>query len=84
MPIRIEKAAVVLRHFVFSIFLFLGAIDQVAQLANVLIQPRSRAAIKLREISQWTDEPRQRQFFVVFAGLRFDGEQRTTFGVEDE
>src|SRR5438552_1942355 len=41
MSIRIKKAAVVLRDFVLNVFLFLGAINQMAKLSNVLVKSRS-------------------------------------------
>src|SRR5262249_9011217 len=51
---------------------------------NVIVKPCSRVAIKPREIPQVSNEPRQRQFLVIFACLRLDGQQRTPFCVQNK
>ena len=55
-----------------------------AQLADVLVEPRAGTAVVLGEIFQRRDETRERELFVVFARLRLDGQKLPAFGVEDE
>src|SRR5438067_1654543 len=84
MALRREESTVVARHGILDVFLFVGAVDEMAQLADVLVEPRARAAVVFGEIFQWCDEPRQREFLIVSARLWLDGQKRTAFGVENK
>src|SRR5439155_1771401 len=77
MASRIKQAAVVARDLVFGVFLFLGAVDEVAELLDVLVETSARSAVEFGKVLQRADQAGQRKLFKVFARLGFDRQQGT-------
>src|SRR5207253_10493527 len=62
----VKQPAVVAGNRVFLVFLFVCAVDEVAKLLDVLVEPRSSTAVELGKVLQRIDETSQREFFVEF------------------
>src|SRR5207247_9986357 len=80
----VKQPAIVAGNRVFLVFPFVRAVDEVAKLLNVLVEPRSSTAVELGKVLQRIDETSEREFFVEFPRPGFDRQKVAAFGVKDE
>src|SRR6266581_3064198 len=82
--VGVKQPTVVAGNRVFLVFLFVRAVDEVAKLLDVLVEPRSSTAVELGKVLQRIDETSEREIFVEFPRPGFDRQQAAALGVKDE